>query len=150
VNEKRDDAPASTPAIPADMKAFNRALIEEWRANNGRLSGRMAASKLILLTTIGARSGKPRTTVIGYRRRGAELVAIASNNGAPDDPAWYRNLQAHPTATVELGPDKFEVRTRTARPEEREEYARVIEYLDRQQQLKKSEIPIVILERIET
>lgn len=150
MNEKRDDAPASNPAIPADMKAFNRALMDEWRANNGRLSGRMAASKLILLTTIGARSGKPRTTVIGYRRHGDELVAIASNNGAPDDPAWYRNLQAHPTATVELGADKFDVRTRTASPEEREEYASVVEYLESQQQLKTKEIPIVILERIET
>src|SRR3989475_12563553 len=112
------------PAIPPDMKAFNRALIEEWRANGGRLGGRLAESQLILLTTIGARSGEPRTVVIGYRPHGEELVAIASDNGAPNDPAWYRNLLANNgTATVELGADKFEVRARTARPEERDEYA---------------------------
>ena len=140
----------SKPAIPSDMKAYNRALIEEWRANNGRLSGRLAGSQLILLTTLGARSGEPRTTVVGYRRHGDEVVAIASNHGAPDDPNWYRNLLAHPTAIVELGAEKFEVRARTARPEEREEYAKVVPYFESQQQLTKREIPIVILERIET
>lgn len=138
------------PAIPPDMKAFNRALIEEWRANGGRLSGGMAQAQLILLTTIGARSGEPHTVVIGYRPHGEELVAIASDNGARDDPAWYRNLLANPTATVELGPDKFEVRARTAEPQERTEYGRLVDYLERQQKLTEREIPIVILERIDS
>ncbi len=136
------------PAIPPDMKAFNRALIEEWRANGGRLSGRLAQSQLILLTTIGARSGEPHTVVIGYRPHGEELISIASDNGAQNDPAWYGNLLANPIATVELGPDKFEVRARTAGPEERAEYGRLVEYLERQQKLTEREIPIVILERI--
>ncbi len=144
------DSASRKPAILPDMKTFNRALIEEWRANGGRLSGPLAASKLILLTTTGAKSGQPRTTVVGYRSHGNELVAIASNNGAPGDPAWYRNLLANPTATVELGAEKFEVRARTARPEEREEYARLVEYLESQQKLRDREIPIVILERIDT
>lgn len=137
------------PVIPPDMKAFNKALIEEWRANGGRLSGRMASSRLILLTTTGARSGEPRTVVLGYGPHGHELVVIASNNGAVDDPRWYRNLLAHPTATVEVGADKFEVRARTARPEEREEYAKVIPYLESQQKLTEREIPLVVLERID-
>jgi deazaflavin-dependent oxidoreductase (nitroreductase family) len=140
----------SKPAIPPDMKSFNRAVIEEWRANGGRLSGRLAESKLILLTTLGASSGKPRTVVIGYRPHGDELVAIASDNGASNHPAWYRNLLAHPTATVELGPDKFEVRARTAKPDERAEYGKDVDYLERQQKLTEREIPIVILERIGT
>jgi len=138
------------PVIPPDMKAFNRALIEEWRANGGRLSGRMAQSRLILLTTIGARSGLPRTVVVGYGPHRDELVAIASNNGAPDDPAWYRNLLANPNATVELGPDKFEVLARTAKPEERAEYGKVIPYFEGQQKLTEREIPIVILDRIQS
>jgi deazaflavin-dependent oxidoreductase (nitroreductase family) len=96
------------------MKAFNRALIEEWRANNGQLSGRMAGRNLILLTTTGARSGEPRTVVLGFGRHGDNIVAIASNNGAAAHPAWYINLLARSTATVELGPDKFDVRARTA------------------------------------
>ena len=134
--------------MPQEMKAFNRAIIEEFRANGGRLSGPMAKSQLILLTTIGARSGEPRTTVIGYRPRGDQLVAIASDNGAPNHPKWYRNLLAHPTATVELGTERFEVRARTARPDEREELARLVSYMESQQKLTEREIPIVIFERI--
>src|SRR5713226_1354743 len=91
------------PVIPQDMKAFNRAIVQEWRANAGRLSGPMAGRNLILLTTTGARSGQPRTIVVGFGRNGDNLVAIASNNGAPAHPAWYLNLLADPVATVELG-----------------------------------------------
>src|SRR5260370_1135807 len=98
--------------IPNDMNAFNRTLIEEFRANRGQLSGVLASSQLMLLTTTGARSGKERTTVIGYRKDGERLVAIASGNGAPSDPAWYLNLQARPIATAEVGSDKFKVRVR--------------------------------------
>jgi len=135
--------------MPPDMKAFNSKVIDEWRANGGKLSGPLAKSQLILLTTIGARSGEPRTVVIGYRPHGDELVAIASDNGAPNDPAWYRNLLANNgTATVELGADKFEVRARTARPDEREEYAKLVEYLEGQQKRTQREIPIVVFERI--
>jgi len=132
------------------MKAFNRDLIEEWRANDGQLSGRMAGRNLILLTTIGVRSGEPRTVVLGFGRHGDSIVAIASNNGAPSDQAWYHNLLGRPTATVELGPDRFEVRWRTARPEERSELAKTVPYLESQQQLTEREIPIVVLERTAT
>ena len=136
------------PVIPADMKAFNRAVIAEHRANGGKLSGPMAASTVLLLTTTGARSGQPRTTVLGYGRAGDRYVVIASDNGAPSHPAWYLNLLANPAATVEVGPEKFEVRASTARPDERAELAKVVPYLERQQKLTEREIPLVILERI--
>lgn len=150
MSERGDAAKPQRPAIPPDMKAFNRALIEEWRANSGRLSGRMAGRRLILLTTTGARSGEPRTAVLAYGRHGDNIVAIASNNGAAAHPAWYRNLLKRPRATVELGPDKFEVRARTARAEERATLATAVPYLESQQQLTEREIPIVVLERLET
>jgi len=150
VSERDDAARPHKPVIPPDMKAFNRALVEEWRANNGRLSGRMAGRNLILLTTTGARSGEPRTVVLSFGRHGGNIVAIASNNGAASHPAWYRNLLRRPTATVELGPDRFAVRARTARPEERAALAKVVPYLESQQQLTEREIPIVVLERVET
>lgn len=136
--------------IPPDMKEFNRALIEEWRANDGKLSGRMAKSQLILLTTSGAKSGQPHTAVLGYVRHGDRLLAIASNNGAARHPDWYFNVVATPTATVELGSEMFDVRVRTADPDEREELGRLIPYLEGQQKLTKREIPIVVLERIGT
>ena len=135
------------PQIPTDMNAFNKKLIEEFRANHGKLSGPMAGREPMLLTTTGARSGKERTVVLGFRKDGERIVAIASNNGAPKDPAWYRNLQARPTATVEVGPDKFKVRARTARPDEREQLSRLVPYLEQQQTLTTREIPIVVFER---
>jgi deazaflavin-dependent oxidoreductase (nitroreductase family) len=144
---ERESTQESRPQVPADMKAFNRALIEEWRANGGKLSGRMANSHVIILTTTGARSGEPRAAVVGYGRQGDRLVVIASNNGAPEHPYWYGNLLANPTATVELGEDRFEVRARTAASDERAELAKAVPYLESQQKLTKREIPIVVLER---
>jgi deazaflavin-dependent oxidoreductase (nitroreductase family) len=135
-------------AIPTDMKAFNEKLITEFRANHGELSGTMAGRSVLLLTTTGAHSGKPRTTVLGYGRSGGLLVVIASNNGAPKAPAWYHNLLAKPTATVELGPERFEVRATTARPEQRAELAAAVPYLRQQQGLTEREIPLVVLERV--
>jgi len=129
------------------MKAFNTKLIAEFRANKGQLSGPLAKSQLLLLTTTGARSAQSRTTVIGFRRRGDAYVVIASNNGAPGSPAWFFNLQVNPVATVEVGAERFEVNSRVATPEERPELTRLIEYLERQQALTGREIPIVVLER---
>lgn len=128
------------------MKAFNRQIIEEFRAAKGQLSGRMAGSKVLLLTTKGARTGEPRTAVVGYRRSGANYVVIASANGAAAHPAWYINLLADPHATIEVGAEKIRVKARTARGKEREKLAKVVEYLEPQQKLTSREIPVVALE----
>lgn len=130
------------------MKAFNAQLVEEFRANGGKLtSGPFAGREPLILTTTGARSGEPRTVVLGYRKSGERLLAIASNNGSDAEPYWYRNLMQEPIATAELGPEKFEVRARVATPGERDELAKLIDYLERQQALTSREIPIVIFER---
>jgi deazaflavin-dependent oxidoreductase (nitroreductase family) len=130
------------------MIAFNQRLIAEFRATNGRLSGRMEGHQILLLTTTGARSGQPRTAVLGYGRVGERYVVIASNNGAPSAPAWYQNLLANPTVLLEVGPERFEARARTARPEERAELAQAVPYLESQQRLTERVIPLVILERV--
>lgn len=135
------------PAIPSDMKAFNKKLIADFRANHGQWTGQMAGRSLLILTTTGARTGKERTAVLGYGRAGDRLVVIASDNGAPTAPDWYHNLLARRIATVEVGPQPFKVRARTARPEERDELAKAVPYLEQQQSLTKREIPIVVLER---
>src|SRR3984893_1327418 len=133
--------------IPADMNAFNRKLIQDFRANRGQLTGELAGRTLMLLTTTGAKSGKERTAVLGFGKDGDRYVVIASGNGAPSHPAWYRNLLARPIATLEVGPDKFKVRARTAGPEEREKLTPLVPYIVQQQTLTKREIPIVVLER---
>ncbi|MEO8744991.1 MAG: nitroreductase/quinone reductase family protein [Candidatus Dormiibacterota bacterium] len=148
MSDKNESSGRSAPQIPSDMKAFNQKLISEHRANHGQLTGDMAGRKVLLLTTIGARSGLPRTAVLGYGRSGENLVIIASNNGAPRDPLWYRNLVAHPTATVELGPDRFGVRARTAGPEERKELGAALPYLEQQQKLTERELPLVVLKKL--
>ena len=128
---------------PAD---FNARIIEEFRANDGRLSGPMAGRQVLLLTTKGRRSGKERTVVIGYRPSGDKFVVIASANGAPADPAWYRNLQAHPHATAEVGDRKFHVHPRTAEGAERERMGALVEYLEGEQKKTSRQIPVVVLE----
>src|SRR6202047_305444 len=129
-----DQQPPRKPApqIPADMNAFNRKVIEDFRANHGQLTGPLAGRTLMLLTTTGAKSGKERTAVLGFGKDGDRYVVIASNNGAPSHPAWYVNLQARPIATLEVGPDKFKVRARTAGPEERGKLRLVVPELEQQ------------------
>jgi deazaflavin-dependent oxidoreductase (nitroreductase family) len=130
------------------MKSFNDKLIAEHRANHGQLSGQMAGREILLLTTTGAKSGKKRTTVVGYRRDGDRYLMIASNNGNDVAPKWLGNLLKHPEATIEVGPDTFQVSARVATAEERPAFANSIDYLQRQQALTSREIPIVVLERI--
>ena len=145
---EEQSTPRRPPAqVPTDIKAFNRKLIEEFRANRGQLSGQMAGRTLLLLSTTGAKSRKERTVVLGFGKDGNRFVVIASGNGAPKHPAWYVNLQASPIATVEAGPDKVKVRARTARPDERERLTPLVPYVVSQQKLTSREIPIVVLER---
>jgi deazaflavin-dependent oxidoreductase (nitroreductase family) len=129
------------------MNAFNRKVIEDFRANRGKLTGPLAGRTLILLTTTGAKSGREQTVVLGFGKDGDRYVVIASNNGASSHPAWYQNLLARPIATLEVGPDKFNVRARTAGPDEREKLKPLVPYIEQQQTLTKREIPIVVLER---
>jgi deazaflavin-dependent oxidoreductase (nitroreductase family) len=132
--------------IPPDMNAFNRGVIADFRANKGQLSGPMAGRKVMLLTTKGARTGQERTVVLGYRQAGGNFVVIASANGAPSDPAWYRNLQAHPHATAEVGDKKFHVHPRTTEGEERERMGALVEYLEGEAKKTSRMIPVVVLE----
>jgi len=137
------------PQIPEDMKAFNTKLIDEIRANGGQIvSGPLAGSKPMILTTSGAKSFAERTVVIGWRPYGDRYAVIASNNAAPQNPHWFYNLQANPVATVEVGTDKFSVKARVAEGAERAEVAKLIDYYERQQALTPREIPIVILEKV--
>ena len=131
------------------MKEFNRKLIEDIRAHGGKATtGPMAGREPLILTTKGRKSSKPHSVVIGHKTSGAALVVIASNNGAERDPHWFRNLQADPHATAEIGGRKFDVRARVTEGEERERMAALVDYLERQQALTSRRIPVVILEPV--
>jgi len=90
-----------------DRNEFNRTLIEEFRANGGKVTGMFDGVDLLLLTTTGAKSGEPRIAPLAYVTDDDKLVIIASKGGAPSNPDWYFNLKANPAVTIELGNETF-------------------------------------------
>ncbi len=135
-----------------NMREFNQNLIAEYRASGGKLSGRLANSHILLLTTTGARSGQPRTVPLGYGEDRGRLIVVAANAGAPAHPDWYHNLLAQPQVTVELPGERLPAIARTATGAERDNLlarqADIVPWLPAQQAKTAREIPIVILDRI--
>ncbi|WP_405820959.1 nitroreductase/quinone reductase family protein [Streptomyces sp. NBC_00838] len=130
--------------------SFNKSVIEEFRANEGRVGGPFDGSDLLLLTTTGATSGTARTTPLGYVRHGGSLLLVASNLGAPDDPYWYRDLLAHPVVDVEIGTRAYQALAIPAEGARREElFAHVVReapgYGDYQAATTRT-LPVVVLE----
>ncbi|OBI11218.1 deazaflavin-dependent nitroreductase [Mycobacterium sp. E2327] len=93
----------------ATINAFNTSIIDEFRANEGKVGGQFEGANLLLLTTTGAKSGQPRISPLAYFRIDGKLIIIGSFAGAPKDPAWVHNLRANPAAHVEIGTDAFDV-----------------------------------------
>jgi deazaflavin-dependent oxidoreductase (nitroreductase family) len=99
---------------------FNAQVIEEFRANAGRVGGRFEGMPLLLLHHTGARSGASRINPLAYQGDHGRYVVFASKAGAPTNPAWYHNLKAHPNVTIEVGEDTIDVVATEASGEERE------------------------------
>ncbi|MFE1461688.1 nitroreductase/quinone reductase family protein [Streptomyces nigra] len=108
---------------------FNQQVIEEFRANKGRVGGPFEGGRLLLLTTTGARTGRPHTTPVAYLPDGGERVlVIASAAGSPKHPAWFHNLVAHPEVTVEAGAFTYPARAVVLEGEERDRaFTRAVE-----------------------
>ena len=107
--------------IANDIDAWTRSLIEDMRANDGRVTqGPMAGRPLMVLTTTGARSGKPRTAIVTYTRDGDRYVIAGSKSGAPTHPAWFHNLAANPVVTAEAGGKTFKARASVTEGAERD------------------------------
>src|SRR5262249_35563072 len=104
----------------ADVHEWNRQVIEEFRANDGVVRGRFEGLPLLLLHHTGARSGQARINPLAYQADGDRFVIFASKGGAPQHPAWYHNLLAHPDATVEVGTETVEVAAHVATGAERD------------------------------
>jgi deazaflavin-dependent oxidoreductase (nitroreductase family) len=133
-----------------DWDAFNRDVIAEFRANGGQVAGRKYP--VILLTTTGAKSGRPHTTPLNYSMDGDRIIVIASKAAAPTHPDWYHNLVAHPEAIIELGAERFAVRARAAEGPERERLfdaqAALMPFFAEYQQQTARQIPVIIFERV--
>src|SRR3954453_7491107 len=99
---------------------WNRKIIEDFRANEGKVGQPFEGVPILLLHHRGAKTGTERINPLAYRRDGDNYVFFASKAGAPDNPDWYHNLRANPDSRIEVGTDKAEVRARVAEGDERE------------------------------
>ena len=135
----------------SNVNERNRAIIEEFRANAGRVGGRFEGRQLVLLHTIGAKSGQERINPVACIEDGDRFVVIASKGGAPTHPDWYYNIVAHPHITVELGTEQFQADATIAEEPERSRlYAKMVSampgFADYERQTTRV-IPVIILTR---
>jgi deazaflavin-dependent oxidoreductase (nitroreductase family) len=132
---------------------WNTRVIQEFRANGGKVAA-FPDNNLLLLHHTGAKSGQDRVTPLAYQPVDGGYAIFASKAGAPENPAWYYNLQANPKATIEIGTDTIPVSARVTGPEEREpiwtrqkqDQPGFAEY----EQKTSRQIPVIILEPART
>lgn len=98
---------------------WNRKIIDEFRANEGKVGGQFANTPLLLLHTTGAKSGQRRVNPVAYVKNDDRYVVIASKGGAPTNPDWYHNLVANPEVNVEVGSEQFTASAEVAEEPER-------------------------------
>lgn len=120
-----------------------------YKASGGRVAGRIGQMPVLLLTTTGRRSGKPRTKPLGYVKEGADYLLAASNGGNDFFPAWWLNLKANPVAEIQVGGQRLAVNARKASVGEREQlwpkFVAVFQGYAGYESKTDREIPVVIL-----
>jgi deazaflavin-dependent oxidoreductase (nitroreductase family) len=132
------------------MPDWNAKIIEEFRANGGRVGGQFDGAPLLLLHTTGAKSGQERVNPMMYRQIDGGYAVFASFAGQPRHPDWYHNLVAHPDVQAEIGAQTLAMRARVAGDDERapiwtaqkKDYPGFQEY----EEMTTRQIPVVILE----
>jgi deazaflavin-dependent oxidoreductase (nitroreductase family) len=134
-----------------ELHEWNRKMVEEFRANGGKPGGPFAGSPLLLLHTIGARTGEERINPLMYQDlMNGKVAVFATANGAPTHPDWYYNLVVNPNVSAEIGSESRRFRASTALGEEREEVwsrqkLRFPSFADFEEMTIR-QIPVVILE----
>jgi deazaflavin-dependent oxidoreductase (nitroreductase family) len=130
----------------------NQAIIDEFRANSGKVGGSFAGKTLLLLHTVGAKSGQERINPVACVADGDRLVIIASKGGAPTNPDWYHNILAHSLVTVEVGTEQFQAQAAIAsEPERTRLYNQMVEMMPgfaEYQQKTTRIIPVITLTRM--
>jgi len=137
-----------------DRQDWNSKILEEFRANEGKVGGPFEGAPMIVIHTKGRKSGKEILNPLVYQAVDGKLAIFASKGGAPEHPDWYRNIMANPDITVEVGTETFRVRAREAEGEERETIwtkqkqlmPGFAEYEQKTTGIR--DIPVVILERV--
>lgn len=135
-----------------EMDDFNATIVEEFRANQGKVGGRFEASSLLLLHMTGAKSGRERLKPLAYQAVGNAFAVFASFAGAPKNPDWFHNLVANPDVTIEVGTETIPASARVTEGDEREsiwstQKQRFSHFAEYEQKAAPREIPVVLLER---
>lgn len=133
-----------------DWAAFNRPVIERFRKDGGRASGK---SPVLLLTTTGARTARERVNPLNFSRDGDRYVVMASKGGSPTHPDWYHNLVAHPMVIVEADGERFTARAKLSEGVERRRLLKIHStampfFGAYERRVKRREIPVIVLERV--
>jgi deazaflavin-dependent oxidoreductase (nitroreductase family) len=141
-----------TSRVKTTFDSFNEQLIQDLRAHGGKAtSGPFVGGPLLIMTTVGARSGQLRENPLAYTRDGERYVVIASKGGAPTHPSWYHNLVANPDVTLEVLGERFPARARVAEGEEHDRLyrsqAELMPGFAEYQRRTSRKIPVVVLER---
>jgi deazaflavin-dependent oxidoreductase (nitroreductase family) len=138
------------PTVPSDEEflAYNQGVISEFRANHGLVS--QPPFPILLLTTIGARTGRPVTVPLGFAAdENGRVFVVSLKAGSPSHPAWYHNLRANPSVTVELGDKSFEARAVVTAGEERDRlYGMVAAAASEYEKNTDRVFPVVVLEGV--
>lgn len=133
----------------SEVNNWNQKVIEEFRANEGRVGGNFEGKTLLLLHTTGAKSQQERINPVACIRDGDRLAVIASKGGAPTHPDWYYNVVANPLVTVEVGTEKIQARASVAEePERTRLYEKMIEVMpgfDEYRRKTTRVIPVIVL-----
>jgi deazaflavin-dependent oxidoreductase (nitroreductase family) len=131
---------------------FNKTVIEEFRANAGNVGGQFAKVPMLLLHTVGAKSGEPRINPLAYVADAERLVIVASFAGAPTNPPWYHNLLANPEVGVEVGSEEYRAIATVAEEPERsalyEKVAAALPAFSEYQSKTTRVIPVILLTRV--
>lgn len=131
------------------MSSANTWLYEK---SGGKILGKFGGAPVMLLTTIGRKSGEPRTKPLLYLRDGDDVICVGSQGGRATHPLWYKNLVANPECTVQIGSDTSKRRARTATPDDKDRlWPKLIEMydsFDTYQTWTDRTIPVIILERV--
>ena len=136
----------------SDVNERNKLIIQEFRANGGKVGGFFEGKSLLLLHTKGAKSGQERINPVACITDGDRWVVIASKGGAPTNPDWYYNLLANPELTIEVGTETHQVHAQVvSEPERTRLYTRMTEMMpgfgDYQKKTTRV-IPVVVLTRV--
>jgi deazaflavin-dependent oxidoreductase (nitroreductase family) len=138
----------------AEREDWNRKVIDEFRANEGKVGGMFEGMPILLVHHTGAKTGTERVNPVAYQKLDNGWAIFASKGGHPTHPDWYHNLMANPKASVEVGTDSFAVVAREANGEERdriwttqkERYHGFAEYEEKTKGIR--DIPVIVLEPV--